>query len=419
MIAAMTQDAVKHWTGLLGATCLSVAAGMLSACESGGPTGGSLTLGDFSNQELVGEQRPTAEGAEEVLLHAGLTAVPPPRVRPAQDESGDAFFDVDARPGQAVVVDSLIGQVNGRPIYADEVLAPVMDRLTATYEDQPYGAFQQQLTSLVIQQLQAVVVNELIVAESRASMSSEQQGGLLAFMNQLREDAVRKRGGVSHEAERRLLEEEGKTIDEYLDAEKQKLLIEEVLREKVAPHTIVSWRDIERSYRARIHEFQPPATVTLGRIRLRTKGNEERITLLGGELKAGEPFDVVARQAGMSDDGVWETFDLPDGGDLSGLPLADFYKPHVKGLGPGEVTGSFVRGAWTIWVAVIDITQPEKRTLDDPDVQRLLQQQIAMSRAQEAESRFIGQVLQRGIYDDISLMGERAVAIAASRFPPK
>ena len=238
-------------------------------------------------------------------------------------------------------------------------------------------------------------------------------------MNQLREDAVRKRGGVSHEAERRLLEEEGKTIDEYLDAEKQKLLIEEVLREKVAPHTIVSWRDIERSYRARIHEFQPPATVTLGRIRLRTKGNEERITLLGGELKAGEPFDVVARQAGMSDDGVWETFDLPDGGDLSGLPLADFYKPHVKGLGPGEVTGSFVRGAWTIWVAVIDITQPEKRTLDDPDVQRLLQQQIAMSRAQEAESRFIGQVLQRGIYDDISLMGERAVAIAASRFPPK
>jgi hypothetical protein len=196
------------------------------------------------------------------------------------------------------------------------------------------------------------------------------------------------------------------------------MLIQEVLRDKVAPQTVVSWRDIERSYRARKAEFQPASTVTLGRIRLRTAGNEEQLSLLQAEIEAGEPFMVVARQAGMSNDGVWQTFKLPDGG-LGELPLASFYTPHVKDLKLGEVSKPFERGTWTIWVSVIDIQQPLHRSLDDPDVQRMLQQQISMSRAQEAQSRFIGDVLQRGIFDDITLMGERAVAIASSRFPPK
>ena len=390
----------------------------VGGCSADGPTGSKLSLADFSNPAMASTQRPSEQAAQETLIDAGLGTIPKTKVMPTPDSGTNTFFSVDASIGRPVVVDSLIGQVNGRPIYADEVLTPIMDRLTATYREQPYPTFQRQLTGLVIEQLRAVIINELIVAESRAGMSSAQQGGLLAFMGQLREDAVRKRGGVVHEAERRLIEEEGKTIEEYLEDEQQKMLIQEVLKNKVAPQTVVSWRDIERSYRARKAEFQPASTVTLGRIRLRTAGNEEQVSLLQAEVEAGEPFMVVARQAGMSNDGVWQTFKLPDGG-LGELPLASFYTSHVKDLKPGEVSKPFERGTWTIWISVIDIQQPLQRSLDDPDVQRMLQQQISMSRAQEAQSRFIGDVLQRGIFDDITLMGERAVAIASSRFPPK
>jgi len=390
----------------------------VGGCSADGPTGSKLSLADFSNPAMASTQRPSEQAAQETLIDAGLGTIPKTKVMPTPESGTNTFFSVDASIGRPVVVDSLIGQVNGRPIYADEVLTPIMDRLTATYREQPYPTFQRQLTGLVIEQLRAVIINELIVAESRAGMSSAQQGGLLAFMGQLREDAVRKRGGVVHEAERRLIEEEGKTIEEYLEDEQQKMLIQEVLKNKVAPQTVVSWRDIERSYRARKAEFQPASTVTLGRIRLRTAGNEEQVSLLQAEVEAGEPFMVVARQAGMSNDGVWQTFKLPDGG-LGELPLASFYTSHVKDLKPGEVSKPFERGTWTIWISVIDIQQPLQRSLDDPDVQRMLQQQISMSRAQEAQSRFIGDVLQRGIFDDITLMGERAVAIASSRFPPK
>ena len=333
------------------------------------------------------------------------------------DSAQKSFFKVSAVPDQPVVVDSLIGQVNGRPVYAEEVLAPLMDRLRALYLEESYETFQRQLVSLVGEQLQAVLYNELLVAESRAELTPDQQGGLLGFLNELRDEAVRKRGGVQREAERRLIEEEGKTMDQYIDAEEQKILIGELLRNQIEPRTFVSWRDIERSYRARIKEFQPDPTVGLGRIRLRTEGNESQIELIQGELKAGESFEVVARQAGMKDDGFWERFVLPAEG-LEALPIADVYKPHLKSLEPGDVSDAFQRGKWTLWVSVLYIDRPTPRTLDDADVQRMLQQQIQMARGADEERRLLDRLIDQGIYDEMSDMTARAIRVAISRFPP-
>ena len=395
------------------------AAALLPACsEYSGPTGAALSLGDFSDQQLSTQQRPTVEDTDAALSMAGLHARPAPRLMPERPEEFSTFFGIDGQVGSPVIVDSLIGQVNGQPIYADEVLAPLMDRLQATYEDQPYSVFVQQLKSLVSQQLQSFVQNELIVAESRASLSDQEQTGLLAFMDKIRQDAVRKRGGSEHEAARRLMEEEGKTIDEYIDDERQKVLIGELLREKVTPQTLVAWRDIERAYRAQASVFQPKATVTLGRIRLKTDGNEERIKLIGDELDAGVAFMTVAKQAGMPKDGEWQTFELPEGG-IEDVSLSAFNKPYLKEIQDGGTTHSFERKSWTMWISVIEVSRPPARSLDEPDVQRMLQQQLMRDRSQRAEWEYVNDLLQRGIHDEIGAMVERALLIAISRFPPK
>jgi hypothetical protein len=180
----------------------------------------------------------------------------------------------------------------------------------------------------------------------------------------------------------------------------------------------VSWRDIERAYRAGIREFQPSPTVTLGRIRLKTAGNEAHITLISEELAAGEPFDVVARQAGMADDGRWQTFELPASG-LSDISLAPFYKPGLEEIRNGGTSKAFERGAWTMWISLLEVTRPPIRTLDDPDVQRKLQQQLVMARRQRAQGQYVYELLQRGIHDEIAVMVDRAFDIADSRFPPR
>ena len=400
---------------IVAVACLTL---FLAAC--GEPAGGGRTLSvaDFSNQDLTPQQQPSHSAADIALVEAGLAPSPEPRLMPRPTREFEAFFEVDGRPGQPVIVDSLIGQVNGQPIYADEVLAPLMDRLQASYEEQPYKVFRKQMYTLVGQELEGYVQNELVVAESRAELSSEEQTGLMAFMDKLREDAVRKRGGVAHEAERRLLEEEGKTMDEYIDAERQKVLISELLREKIAPKTLVSWRDIERAYRAGIRGFQPPPTVTLGRIRLRTAGNEDRIALIGEELAAGEPFETVAAQAGMADGGLWQVFELPKGG-LADISLATFYKPHLEEIRNGGTSKAFEEGSRTYWISLLEVTHPPIRTLDDPDVQRMLQQQLMMARSTRAQGQYVFDLLQRGIHDEIRTMVDRACKIADSRFPER
>lgn len=397
-----------------------VAAGaLLPACgQASGPTGAALSLVDFSNQQLSTHQRPNVEETDIALTMAGLGARPTPRLMPERPEAFSTFFDVQGQVGMPVIVDSLIGQVNGQPIYADEVLAPLMDRLQATYEEQSYPAFVQQMKSLVSQQLHSFVQNELIVAESRAGLSDQEQTGLLAFMDKIRQDAVRKRGGSEHEAARRLMEEEGKTIDEYIDDERQKVLIGELLREKITSKTLVAWRDIERAYRAQIDTFQPKATATLGRIRIKTAGNEERIASIDQELREGIAFMTVATQAGMPNDGQWQTFQLPKGG-LPDISLNEFYTPYLKEIEDGGTTASFERGSWTMWISLLEVTRPTARSLDEPDVQRMLQQQLMRDRSQRAEWEYVNGLLQRGIHDEIGAMLDRALLIAISRFPPK
>jgi predicted metal-dependent peptidase len=180
----------------------------------------------------------------------------------------------------------------------------------------------------------------------------------------------------------------------------------------------VAWRDIERAYRSQIDTFQPKATATLGRIRIKTAGNEERIKLIDQELDAGVTFITVAKQAKMPKDGVWQTFQLPEGG-LEDISLNEFYKPYLKQIQDGGTTGSFERGSWTMWISLLEVMRPTARSLDEPDVQRMLQNQLMRDRSQRAEWEYVNGLLQRGIHDEIGAMVNRALLIAISRFPPK
>ena len=248
-----------------------------------------MSLADFSDPALVSVPIPDAQAAAAALEAAGLT--PPEPVDPVslESQSLEAYFDIEARPGQPVVVDSLIGQVNGRPVYADEVLGPLADQLRAEYERMAWQQFQPVMERLVMQRLQEVVLNELFLAEARASMTQQQQHGLLAFMRTIEQDLVGKSGGVQSRAEQEVMAEEGRTIEEYLRLQEERVLIETLMNERVRPNAVVSWHDVEREYEKRTGEFRPPAEILVGRIRLRTAA-VETIMAVQQRLDAGESF---------------------------------------------------------------------------------------------------------------------------------
>jgi hypothetical protein len=360
---------------------------------------------------------PDEAEARAALEAAGLMPPGKPVTVSKEQQAINDFFDIETLPGHPVVVESLIGQVNGRPVYADDVLGPITDQLRAEYERLSWQQFKPLMEQLVMQRLQEVTLNELFLAEARASLSEQQQHGLMGFLKQLEQDVVGRSGGVHAKAEQAVLAQEGRTLEEYLELEEERVLIQQLMNDRVRHQAVVSWHDIDRAYKARLDEFQPAGRIVIGRIRLRT-ADTEAIAQVQQALDADSPFSAVATEAGLPDGGVWESFELPESG-IQGLEITDAYKLVLEGLKQGQVSAPLQRGAFTMWFAILDHTQGEQRSLYDPAVQRQLQLELYSRAVVEAQNEFVKDVLQRGIYDEMALMHNRAITIAATRFPPR
>lgn len=381
-----------------------------------------LAIADFADVSRFNQVRLDPVEADEALIVSGFRLPEKADFFNGYDLETETFFDVRVAPGESVVVDSLVGQVNGRPLYADEVLGPIADQLNAEYlrlveetSSPQWEQFQRILIKLVASQLQDLVLNELYLSEARASLTAQEKTGLMAFMENLREELVGERGGVFGEAEQQIMREEGLNWEEYLKMQEDQLLIRTLMQEKIQPNIVMSWKDVERLYNARKDQFQPDPSVTLGRIRVRTTGGEEKIQTIKAMFKAGDTFEVVAAWAGAPDEGVWDTFKMEEGG-ISTIEVADFYKSHLEGLEPGDVSDSFERGSYTIWVSVVKIDRPERRDLYDPAVQSMLQGELMNRKMTNARQDFIQGLLKSGIYDNLSDMQMRVIAIALSRY---
>lgn len=325
-----------------------------------------------------------------------------------------------AVPGERVIVDSMVGQVNGRPIFADEFFEPIEDELVmiAAEATRP-EEFGLKAGRIVMAELQSVVLNALFLAEAESDLSAEEQIGLRAWLAQLEEQLIAGHQGSEARTRRAIRETTDQAFEDHVEGLKDQALIRRLLQEKIAPRVIVSWRDIEREFERRSEEFNPMPSVTLARIRLRTGSQAVLIEDVKQRLAAGESFNEVARLANQPRDGTWQTFEVEDA-DLTRIELAnEIVREQIAGLvAEGDTTEAFELGTTTWWIHVEQIVQPEHRSLYDPDVQRRLAQEIRRNRSTEEQDRYIASLLERGIYDELDAMAQRLLAIAMLRYGP-
>jgi hypothetical protein len=358
------------------------------------------------------------------------TVVEPTDTVPTDEVKVDVMVDVneevvvqevgqDTPPtGGTFVADSLVGQVNGRPIYADDFFEPIQDELIALSRRLSQQEFVSQALNIIQDNLQLVVLNELFLAEAEAGLTPEQQQGILFWLKDLRERTVAQGGGVESVTQARLQSEEGVTLDEYVDQTKKRALIASLLDEKIAPRVIVSWRDIEREYERHYDEFNPPANITIARIRLSTERDAETIEQITTRFADGEAFQVIATELDQWNDGVWRTFQLgPEG--VPGIELGDPARAYLVELDVGGTTPAFQVASSTMWLHITEIEQPPGRSLYDPQIQRMLAQQLHMRRSAEERAKYIASLLDEGIYDELDGMVDRLLVIALRRYGPR
>jgi hypothetical protein len=407
-----------------------VAAAAAAGCAHGNGDNGARTvsLAEFAQPpvETAPDEATAASAAGEtvqpVVARAGEAAVAD-EFADEDDFFDDEFFDEEfgertalrpSAPGEPVIVDSLVGHVNGRPIFADDFLLPIEDRLLRAAEE-TYGVEQQmEFRKIILDWLRDVVTNELLLAEAEASLSSDEQRGLFAWLRMMYDEEIRRGGGTRSGAEQRQ-RQSGSDLDEYLGDQKNLILIDQLQRQRIQPRVIVSWRDIEREYERLYDEFNPPASVTLARLRLNSITQTAAIDSVNERLAAGEPFADIAEELGFADGGLWETFEMGPGG-ITDIEVSDPMKAALEGLEEGQTSAPFTLGSGTLWLHVVEVQRPESRSIYDPQVQLGLRNTILARRANAEWNRFVNSLLERGVYDELDEMAERLYQIALLRY---
>lgn len=324
---------------------------------------------------------------------------------------------IGAAPGSAYEADGfrvagMIGQVNGRPIYAHQVLRPMHEELAALGQRLGRDGFRRRAEPMIHERLAEIVQNALILAEAERDLSDRERQGLSVIMQRVREDKLRRYGrGSRAVADRVLRERTGQGLERTLEDRRQQLLVERYMQRTVWPRVNVARRDVERYYHDNHGEFNPPPTRTLRVIRADAQAAES----VRERLEAGEPFAEVAGDRQLN------AYRPGDGGLMADAPGDEVFghepvNEAMRELDEGEHAGPIDVGdeMWFIYIEQID--RPEARPLKE--VQREIEQRLRMQQLNELSSTYYQELLERGSYNPLEQMAGRLVEIAVNRYAP-
>lgn len=352
-----------------------------------------------------------SERAASIRLEAGTR----PQSEPIGRASGRQPMQ-NVEPGSRFIVDSLIGQVNGRPIFAGEFFDEWDDRLRQESRQMSRSEFEQYLQTQIYQWLENVVINELVLSEAESNLTRDMRQGLFAWLRELEEERIARAGGSRAQAERELAEQD-QTLEEYLQSIRDQQLMSRIVREQIDNRVIVSWRDIQRAYERHRDRYMPPATVTLYRLSLHNNRDAERIETVTQRLDAGEPFLEIADDLGYDESDLhFRDMTLDEDGRLVGL-RSDF-NDAIPAFEAGAISEPIDLGSSTMWLYVADVDQPDGRSLYDRDVQRELANELYNRRSRREQQRYLNSLMAEGGQDELNAMTERLYRIAEQRYLP-
>lgn len=331
-------------------------------------------------------------------------------------EGAPQLNEITALPVERpVLIESKVGDVNGKPIFATEFLEPMAARLAAEAQTMPRGQWVPWANEQIVRGLQDIVTDELLRAEALSRLSSEQKQGLRAFLNSVRGDLASRASGSRALAAKRLADAEGMTEEEYIRSEEQKALIRTALFRDIDNRVNVSWRDIEQRYQRDFKVFNPPATAVFRFVRVPT-AEEESVALVNKLIAEGVAFSEIAAQSGSNY--------KPDEGGLDQIPIvgifeeADLYGGRILNdiahtLSPGQMTGPFEIGSYSGWLKFEEIRQ---ESISLYDAQLIIYDQITNERRSKELERFLDRLKARASFSSLEEMRNRIFQVADRRY---
>ncbi len=339
-------------------------------------------------------------------------------VTPDDVDETRLFVEESVAVGVAYPVEGLVGQINGRPVYADEFLLPLEDRILRIVAELPLPQAVRELDILIARRFDEYVNSELIIAEAESRLTAEQQQGVLAWLRNVQEETITNRGGTRDAAAESIEDEFGVSIEEFMAQRRSLALGQDLLRKRVQPRAIVSWRDVVQAYRRQFAEFNPPSRVRIGRVRLHREREAGRLDDVESALADGADFAAIVSIAEAPDGGSWIEIELPAEG-LQATTLATQVRDRLDLATPGSVGEPLDQGAFRTWFTVLAVERPPGRSLYDPEVQLSLENQLSSMRFAQEQDRYISSLRDRWVAENLDRMLARLLTIARLRYLPR
>jgi hypothetical protein len=390
----------------------------LGACSripliSNKPTTKVLEPADFAPAADT-QNRPNPDTAIEVATLQPPTQRPDPVLTIRQ--GAPDLSNTSAAPVETpVLIESKVGDVNGKPIFATEFLEPMGARMAAEAERMPRQEWVIWANRQIERGLTEIMQDELLRAEALSRLTPEQKQGFRAFLQGLRKDLASGAAGSRTLAAKRLAEAEGLTEDEFIAAREQQALVRTTLIRDIDNRVNVSWRDIEQRYQREFDVFNPAPTAAFRLIRV-SATDEDTIKQITDALEQGEDFEAVAAESGSNykpDEGGLEEVSFEGSYAEAELFGGRILNEKAHTLTPGQWTGPFEIGSFVGFLKLEDIHQ---QSMSLYDAQLIIYQQILAERRSNELKKYMGRLQERASFTELQDMRDRIFLVADRRY---
>ena len=181
---------------------ISFLAGCTSQLEVLTEESNVIHIADFANNtaiEIIPDEDSTKVHVENATEQDALAIAEIAIVEEVSVENFIAEVEVNEfmpeTVGVPITVEALVGQVNGRPVYANNVLAPMADQLRAESVKMNRSEFTDSIRNLLFFETEGMggiirggriyelVITELLLSEALGNMSKEQSYGVFSLLD--------------------------------------------------------------------------------------------------------------------------------------------------------------------------------------------------------------------------------------------
>ena len=391
---------MQRWLYVIGLTVLAVGCGRKQERPLGPLTPESVKTG--------GAYGVTGEETSPAQVPPG---VPPPAAREAEPAGGPAYearlsevpLPVASRvpvfasddADDTRLVDAILAQVNEEVITRQDILGPLRPQIRRWRKDLPKDEFEQRYRSVVESRLREEISARLVIQEARRRLSEQEKEQIEATLGQILKNLTSEAGS------RLLLEErlrlEGKTVEQEIERQRERLLVQRYLRDRIGPGIHVTHSELLAYYdQVRPQRFQTPTEVRMRLIMIRKSdfpdlgAARHHAEVVAGRVRAGEDFAKLARQ--YSHDAM-----AKQGGDWGYVTKGAFRVQAVDqvlfGLKAGEV-GPIVETPEALYLVKAE-DRREARVVPFTEVQDQLDGEVRDRKYNAMVSRYIQELFDR------------------------